>query len=91
MKIETAKKQVQQHFKWSQVELSNMTGIMQTSISQIERGEKEPSKKTIERICEALDIPDMVLYVLGMEDSDVPLSPREVYNELYPMMNDFAK
>lgn len=91
MNIGNAIKQARQHFELSQVELSDRTGIAQTSISQIESGAKEPSKKTIERICAALEIPEMVLYVLGMEDSDVPTSRRGVYNELYPAMKDFAK
>lgn len=91
MNIGNAIKQVRQHFELSQVELRTMTGIAQTSISQIESGTKEPSKKTIERICAALEIPEMVLYVLGMESADVPSSRRGVYNELYPAMKDFAK
>jgi len=33
----------------------------------------------------------MVLYVLGMEGSDVPSSRRGIYDELYPAMKDFAK
>lgn len=90
MNIGSAIKQARQHFGYSQVELQELTGIAQTSISQIESGAKEPSKKTVERICTALDIPVMVLYVLGMEDKDVPASRKNAYKELYPAMKDFA-
>jgi transcriptional regulator with XRE-family HTH domain len=90
MNIGNAIKQVRQHFGYSQVELSELTGIAQTSISQIENGRKEASKKTVERICKALDIPMMVLYVLGMEDGDVPVSRKNAYRDLYPAMKDFA-
>lgn len=90
MNIGNAIKQARQYFGYSQVELSELTGIAQTSISQIENGGKEPSKKTVQRICNALDIPVMVLYVLGMEDADVPASRKNAYRELYPAMKDFA-
>ncbi len=90
MNIGSAIKQVRQHFGISQVELSERTGLSQTSISQIESGAKNPSKKTIDKICEAFDIPVAILYVMGMEDADVPVSRKKAYEQLYPAMKDFA-
>src|SRR5689334_18706145 len=90
MNIGNAIKQVRTHYGLSQIDLSTKTGISQTSISQIESGAKNPSKRSIEAICKALEIPEAILYVLGMEDLDVPTSKKGVYNDLYPAMKEFA-
>lgn len=90
MNIGNAIKQVRQHFEVSQVELSEKTGLSQTSISQIESGAKNPSKSSIKKICDAFEIPEAILYVMGMEDADVPVSRKHAYKELYPAMKDFA-
>lgn len=90
MNIGNAIKKVRTQFGLSQVELSLKTGLSQTSISQIESGAKNPSKRSIKLICKALEIPEAILYVMGMEDIDVPDSKRVVFNKLYPAMKDFA-
>lgn len=90
MNIGNAIKQVRTHFGLSQMELSERTGISQTSISQIEGGIKNPSKRSIKIICETLEIPEAILYVMGMEDTDVPVSRKTAYSQLYPAMKDFA-
>jgi len=90
MNIGNAIKQVRIHFGLSQVDMSERTGISQTSISQIEGGVKNPSKRSIKLICEALEIPEAILYVMGMEELDVPAERKGAYKELYPAMKDFA-
>ena len=90
MNIGNAIKQVRTYFGLSQIELSSKTGISQTSISQIESGAKNPSKRSINAICKALEIPEAILYVLGMEDLDVPETRKGIYKQLYPAMKDFA-
>ena len=90
MNIGNAIKQVRLHYGLSQIELSSKTGISQTSISQIEGGVKNPSKRSIKAICDALEIPEAILYVLGMEDLDVPSARKSIYEQLYPAMKDFA-
>lgn len=90
MNLGKAVKQIRQHHGISQVELSERTGLSQTSISQIENGVKNPSKRSIGTICQHLNVPEAVLYVMGMEPSDVPESRKDIYQELYPAMRDFA-
>jgi len=90
MNIGNAIKQVRQHFGLSQIELSERTGLSQTSISQIESGAKNPSKSSIRKICAAFEIPEAILYVIGMEDADLPVSRKHAYQQLYPAMKDFA-
>lgn len=90
MNIGKAIKQVRIHYGLSQIELSSKTGISQTSISQIESGAKNPSRRSVKVICKALEIPEAILYVLGMENLDVPNSKKNIYEQLYPAMKDFA-
>ena len=90
MNLGLAIKQVRQHLSVSQMELSQKTGISQTSISQIESGAKNPSKRSIAIICKKLGIPEAVLYVMGMESTDVPASRLEIYDKLYPAIKEMA-
>ncbi|MBL7722493.1 MAG: helix-turn-helix transcriptional regulator [Chitinophagaceae bacterium] len=90
MNIGNAIKQVREHFGVSQVELSKKTGLSQTAISQMEKGPKQPSKSSIEKICKAFDIPIAILYVMGMQESDVSVSKKNDFEKLYPAMKDFA-
>lgn len=90
MNIGNAIKQVRLHFELSQVELSERTGISQTSISQIESSTKNPSKRTLRKICASLEIPESLLYVLGMDENDFPASRKQAFQELYPAIKDFT-
>ena len=90
MNLGNAIKQVRQYFEISQVELSDRTGLSQTSISQIESGAKNPSRTTLKKICDAFEIPEAILYVMGMEDVDLPASRKQAFIDLYPAMKDFA-
>lgn len=90
MNVGRAIKLVRNHFGISQEDLSEKTGISQTSISQIETGTKNPSKKTITAICNAFEIPEAVLYIIGIDENDVPKSRKEAYKRLYPQIRDLA-
>ena len=73
-----------------QYELSEMTGISQTSLSQIETGLKRPSPRTLKKISEALQVPDSLLYILGMQDTDVPDSKKAIYGLIFPSIRSLA-
>lgn len=78
------------HAGLSQLELSDITGLSQTSISQIEGGIKSPSKKSIEKICKAFKIPEAVLYILGMDEQDIPAGKKKIFEALYPDIRELA-
>lgn len=90
MKLGSAIKEIRLLYNWSQMDLSEKTGIAQTHLSQIEAGDKNPSRKTIEKICTAFEIPEAVLYALGMDAGDAPDLRKDVFRELYPAVKDFA-
>ncbi len=52
---------------YTQVDLSNETGITQNHISKIESGKKEVSIYTLKKLCDALEITIGEL-MLGMEE-----------------------
>lgn len=90
MNIGNAIKTTRTHHGLSQVELSKKTGISQTSISQIESGVKNPSKRSISKICKVLEIPEAMLYIIGLEDVDVPASRKKMYDLLFPEIKGLA-
>ena len=69
-----------------QKDLADICLLSQTSISQIETGVKNPSQKTIERVCDALDIPECMLYMIALQEVDIAPSKRQTYRLLYPTM-----
>lgn len=75
----------------SQSELSIKSGISQTSISQIENGSKQPTKKTLGKICLALSVPESLLYFYGIEEVDIPKSKKDVYKVIYPVIEEMIK
>lgn len=74
--------------KLSQTELAQAAGITQTSLSQIENGQNRPSQKTLDAICKKLGISEPLLYVLSMDENDVPVEKRLIFETLYPLIKD---
>jgi transcriptional regulator with XRE-family HTH domain len=90
MKEGTAIKMIRKRQAISQVDLAQRCNISQTSLSQIENNLKRPRGKTLKKLCEAMEIPESMVYILGMEHSDVPPSKQDVYNMLYPTIINMA-
>jgi transcriptional regulator with XRE-family HTH domain len=74
----------------TQQEMAEKCHLSQTSLSQIENGLKRPSLKTIKKICTSLEVPEALIYILGMEQGDVPERKKDIYNMLYPSMMQMA-
>lgn len=90
MKIGPAIKQIRKQIGLTQTQLSAATGISQTSLSKIESGESTPAKKNLEKIAAALDVPTSVIYIIGMEDADVPTKRKKMYSLLFPTIKKLA-
>lgn len=84
MNIGKAIKVIRKELGVSQTDLSDQCGISQTSLSQIESGIKHPSPKTIKSICDALGVPEPLIYIIGIDDQDVPQDRKEIYEKLFP-------
>ncbi len=74
----------------TQIELAEQINIAQTSLSQIEVGAVKPSAKTVQAICEALHISEALLYILSIDENDVPKGREDIYEMLFPTVRDMA-
>lgn len=84
MHIGKAIRQVRRTVGMNQRQLSEATGISSATLSQIESGRKRPGPSSMRKICEGLEIPEVVLYVIGMDEEDVPKSRQNSYRVVYP-------
>lgn len=66
----------------SQKELSSMCGISANALCSIESGNTFPSKSTITKICDALDIPASYLLLFSISENDIPENKRILYKTL---------
>ncbi|WP_276132662.1 helix-turn-helix domain-containing protein [Polluticoccus soli] len=90
MNIGIAIRSIRRQLGITQYELAEKCNISQTSLSQIENGIKRPSNRTIKKVCEVLEIPESVIYILGMQETDVPVSRKSVYDMLFPSIKSMA-
>lgn len=90
MNIGIAIRSIRRQIGITQYELAERCSISQTSLSQIENGVKRPSARTIKKVCEVLEVPESVIYILGMQETDVPVSRKGVYDMLFPSIRSMA-
>ena len=90
MNLGVAIRSVRRQLSITQQELAEKSKISQTSLSQIENSVKRPSNKTIQSICAVLEVPEAVLYILAMQDTDVPSNKKNVYDMLFPSIKSLA-
>lgn len=90
MNLGIAIRSVRRQLGITQYELADKCGVSQTSLSQIENGVKRPSNRTIQKICGELEVPEAVIYILALQDTDVPDSKKGVYDMLFPSIKNLA-
>ncbi|MCG9900880.1 MAG: helix-turn-helix domain-containing protein [Hydrotalea sp.] len=87
MNIGKAIKQLRKQQGLSQSELAKVTNITQAALSGIENGNR-PSHETLANLCNALKVPESLIYVLGIEREDVPSEKKQLYDSLFPVIQD---
>lgn len=90
MNIGSAIKTIRIKSNLTQVELAKRCQLSQTSLSQIENNNKKPSARTIKKICEVLEVSESIIYILAMENIDVPASRKKIYEVLFPAITAMA-
>ena len=73
----------------TQIELAKLIGKSPTALSQIINGVYEPNPQTLDKICEALDVPKAIVYFLTISEKDIPEEKLELYKMLAPSIKDF--
>jgi transcriptional regulator with XRE-family HTH domain len=73
---------------FSQAELAKLASMTQASLSHIEAGKKIPHKSTIDKLCNALDIPIKMFYFLTISSEDLPENSRSKFSTIEKAMKD---
>lgn len=89
MNLGFAIKEIRKRKGLSQVELAGKANLSQTALSQIEKG-KRPGIQTLKSISTALEVPESLIYVMGIEKDDVPPGKQLLYEKLFPVIKELV-
>ena len=91
MNIGKAIRELRKRQELNQGQLAQKAGITQAALSAIESKGVRPNSETLKSLCEALQVPESLIYVMGMEKSDVPEHKQVLYDQLFPVIEDMVK
>src|SRR4051812_29750113 len=83
-------KTVRKKLNISQVTFAQKCRLSQAALSRIERGAKTPTIKAMKRICTTLQIPEAIIYIIGMQETDVPQNKIHTYRLVHPTIISLA-
>ena len=86
MNIGNAIRELRKQKGMSQGELAAQANITQAALSSIETKGVRPNPETLKNICIVLKVPESLIYVMGMEKGDVPVTKQAVYDDLFPQI-----
>ena len=66
----------------SQKELAFKCGLSANALCSIEKNSSMPSRESLDKICNALDIPVSYLMFFSVSDEDVPAEKRTAFNAM---------
>lgn len=89
MNVGKSIKEIRKGKGMSQEQLAKEAGITQAALSQIENGTR-PGSETLNKICLALKIPEALIYVMGLEQTDVPEKNKVLYEKLFPVIQSLV-
>lgn len=72
----------------TQTRLGELCGMSTNAISLLETGKRFPPKNTVERLCQALAVPQSYLMLATIEESDIPEEKRVLYRALVEPLRD---
>jgi transcriptional regulator with XRE-family HTH domain len=89
MHLGKAIKELRKEQGLSQEVLAKKAAITQAALSQIENG-KRPGTGTLRKISTALDVSESFIYIMGIEQADVPPENAYLYEKLFPVIQDLV-
>ena len=89
MDIGKAIRELRKQRSWSQKNLAELANITQAALSQIENG-KRPGIETMKQISQALEVPESLIYIQGLERDDIPENKKELYDHLFPVIRQMV-
>jgi transcriptional regulator with XRE-family HTH domain len=90
MNIGKAIRELRRQQQLSQDTLARQSGITQAALSAIEKKGVRPNNETLQNLCKALNVPESLLYVIGMEKIDIPQQKQLLYDELFPIIQSLV-
>lgn len=91
MNIGNAIKQIRKEKGLTQKQLSSKSGVSQTSLSLIEKGQTQAGKETLEKIAIGLGVKQSIIMIHAIERSDVPANKVEVFDAMFPSIKEMLK
>ena len=91
MNLGEAIKKVRESQGISQDKISELTGINQGHVSQIENNHRTTTLRTVERFAKVLGLPVPVLIWLSLDESDVDESKRAAFMSIKKPVDEMLK
>jgi transcriptional regulator with XRE-family HTH domain len=88
MNVGQAIKTLRQKNGMTLVQLAARCGMSKTALCNLEKGRAYPPKATVEKLCQAFDIPQSFLLMASIEESDIPEEKRVLYHALLVPLRD---
>lgn len=88
MNVGQAIKTLRQKNGMTLVQLAARCGMSKTALCNLEKGRAYPPKATVEKLCQAFDIPQSFLLMASIEESDIPEEKRVLYRALLVPLRD---
>ncbi|MGN7720772.1 helix-turn-helix domain-containing protein [Chitinophaga sp. 22620] len=88
MNIGKAIRELRKEKGLSQMDLASKAGITQAALSRIEKSGVKPGQDSLKRISEVLEVPEGLIYSHAIEREDVPENKRELYDQLFPVIQN---
>jgi transcriptional regulator with XRE-family HTH domain len=90
MNIGKAIRELRKKQDLSQEQLATMAGLTQAALSAIEKNGVRPNPANLKKLCEALNVSEALVYIMGLEKADVSESKQGLYDELFPIIENIA-
>ena len=88
MDIGNAVRAIRKERGMTQKKLAERSGLSANALCSIEKNVSFPSKETVKRICEALDIPVSYLLFFSISDEDIPAEKLCIFQGLKNPIRD---
>ena len=86
MELGSAIKIIRKEKGFTQKELASKCNISTNALCSIENNKTIPSKTTLNKICECLNVPNAYLLFLCITDEDIPTESIALFKALYEPM-----
>jgi transcriptional regulator with XRE-family HTH domain len=91
MDLGTTIKNLRKSKGYTQSEFAKLCDITQTSLSLIESNNNRPNSNTLKNICITLQVPESYIYLLSIDEADIPKSKLKLFKKLFPPVKDMLK